>query len=164
MTQRLVGHHRPEIGASDPDVDDRLDRLARMSRPLARADQAENADVRSSTACTCATTSVPSTIEDRFLGIRSATCNTDAVLRDVDPVAAEHRRDAVVQPAFVREREQQPDRFGRDPILRVVEAQAGPLRHKPVAPTRVGGERLPQMQILDVVVVPAQRPLAPAIA
>jgi hypothetical protein len=33
VAQRLVGHHRPEIGAADPDVDDRFDRLARMSRP-----------------------------------------------------------------------------------------------------------------------------------
>jgi hypothetical protein len=39
--------------------------------------RSENAAIRSSTPCTSATTSVPSTISDRFLGIRSATCSTE---------------------------------------------------------------------------------------
>ncbi len=33
--------------------------------------------IRSSTSCTCLTTSVPSTISERSRGIRSATCNTE---------------------------------------------------------------------------------------
>ncbi len=36
-----------------------------------------NADMRSSTSCTCATTSTPSTTSDSPFGIRSATCSTE---------------------------------------------------------------------------------------
>ncbi len=35
-----------------------------------------NAAIRSSTSCTCLTTSTPSTISEALFGIRSATCNT----------------------------------------------------------------------------------------
>ena len=37
VAQRLVGHHRAEVGAADADVDDVADRLAGVARPLARA-------------------------------------------------------------------------------------------------------------------------------
>ena len=77
VTQRLVGHHRPEIGAADPDVDDRFDRLARMSRPPTGAKLLRECGHPIEHPGTCATTSVPSTIGDRFPGIRSATCNTE---------------------------------------------------------------------------------------
>ena len=39
--------------------------------------RSQNALMRSSTSCTCATTSTPSTISDVPLGIRSATWSTD---------------------------------------------------------------------------------------
>ena len=38
--------------------------------------RSENAAIRSSTSCTCLTTSTPSTISDALRGIRSATCST----------------------------------------------------------------------------------------
>ena len=38
VPERLVRHHRPEVGAADADVDDVADRLARVPLPLARAD------------------------------------------------------------------------------------------------------------------------------
>ena len=38
MLQRLVGHHRSEIGTSDADVNDAADSFARVSLPLAASD------------------------------------------------------------------------------------------------------------------------------
>ena len=38
MAQRLVGHHRTEVGAADADVDDIADALAGVSLPFAAAD------------------------------------------------------------------------------------------------------------------------------
>ena len=37
VAQRLVGHHRPEVGAADADVDDVADRLAGVALPVAAA-------------------------------------------------------------------------------------------------------------------------------
>jgi hypothetical protein len=39
--------------------------------------RAANAAIRSSTSCTCFTTSTPSTISEALFGIRSATCSTE---------------------------------------------------------------------------------------
>ena len=79
-----------------------------------------------------------------------------AVLGDVDPLAGEHRLDPLRQPGLLGQRHQQLDRLVGDPVLRVVEIQAGALGDQPLAPRRVGGEQVAQMQILDVLVVPAQ--------
>ena len=38
VAQRLVGHHRAEVGAADADVDDVADRLAGVAGPRAAAD------------------------------------------------------------------------------------------------------------------------------
>ena len=38
MFQRLVGHHRPEIGTADADVDDVRNAFARVPRPNAAPD------------------------------------------------------------------------------------------------------------------------------
>jgi hypothetical protein len=38
MAQRLVGHHRPQVGPTDADVDDVANRLAGMAFPCTGAD------------------------------------------------------------------------------------------------------------------------------
>ena len=76
VAQRLVGHHRAEVGAADADVDDVADRLAGVALPLARAHAVAERAIRSSTSWTSATTSTPSTTSDVPFGMRSATCST----------------------------------------------------------------------------------------
>ena len=64
VAQRLVRHHRPEVGAADADVDDVADRLAGVPLPLRRSARGRRRRaMRSSTSWTSATTSSPSTIE-----------------------------------------------------------------------------------------------------
>ena len=50
-----------------------------------------------------------------------------AFFRDIDLVAPEHRVDPFAQPAFLGELEQQAHRLVVDPVLRVVEIDAGAL-------------------------------------
>src|SRR5437879_4553956 len=38
MPERLVGHHRPEVGTSDTDIDNAANALTGMSLPLAASD------------------------------------------------------------------------------------------------------------------------------
>ena len=62
VAQRLVRHHRAEVGAADADVDDVANAPAAVTGPLAAAHAlATNAAMRSSTACTSGTTFLPST-------------------------------------------------------------------------------------------------------
>ena len=102
VAQRLVGHHRPEVGAADADVDDVPDALAGVALPLAAADAVGEAghlvehrvhvgdDVRRRRRRSTASR-----------GARSATCSDGAVLGDVDLLAAEHRVDPLAQPGLV---------------------------------------------------------------
>jgi hypothetical protein len=64
------------------------------------------------------------------------------ILGDVDLVAAEHRVDAVAQPARFGQRKQQAQRFIGDAILGIVEKDAGRLGSEPVAPTRIRLEQI----------------------
>ena len=103
VAQRLVGHHRAEVGAADADVDDVADALAGVAGPVAAAHRArQNAAMRSSTACTSATTFVPSTTMRSPGGARSATCSTARCSVVLIVVAAEHRGDALAQAAARR--------------------------------------------------------------
>ena len=91
VPQRLVRHHRPEVGAADADVDDVADRLARMALPLPERTRSANAAIRSRTSWTSATTSTPSTTSDVARRHAQRDVEDRAVLGDVDPLAAEHR-------------------------------------------------------------------------
>ena len=71
-----------------------------------------------------------------------------AVLGDVDLVAAEHGVDTVLQPGLVGELEQQPQSLVGDPVLGIVEIDAGRLCCEPRSAFAVLGKQLPQMDIL----------------
>ena len=102
VAQRLVGHHRPEVGAADPDVDHVADRLAGMPAPLARAhplgegahpvehlvDLGDDVDA----------------VDDQRALARHPQGDVEdrAVLGDVDPLAAEHRLASLGEAALAR--------------------------------------------------------------
>ena len=146
VAQRLVGHHRAEVGAADADVDDVADRLAGVAGPLAASGRGRRRRaIRSSTSCTSATTSSPSTISERSRGARSATCSTARSSVTLMRSPREHRVDPLAQPALLGQRDQQPQRLVGDPVLRVVEVQAGGLGGQPLAALGVVGEQLAQV-------------------
>ena len=109
VAQRLVRHHRAEVGAADPDVDDVADRLARVTLPLARADALGErrhpvehlVDVRDDV----------DAVDDERRPLRHAQRDVEdgAVLGHVDAVAAEHRLGPLGEPRLLRELEQERD-------------------------------------------------------
>src|SRR3989442_994916 len=72
-------------------------------------------------------------------------------------VATEHRLDPRWQPALGGRPEQERQRFAGQPVLRVVEVEAGRLDGQPLAAAGIVGEERPQVDVLDRLVVLSQR-------
>ena len=101
MLERLIGHHRPEVGAADADVDDVVIALTGVALPVAAADPVGESAILSSTAWTSGTTFSPSTISIAPLRRPQRDVQHGAVLGDVDLLAAEHGVDARAQAGFL---------------------------------------------------------------
>src|SRR3954471_14242784 len=80
-----------------------------------------------------------------------------AVLRDVDVLAAEHRVAPLGHALFVGELPKQPQRLVGDPVLGVVEEEAGALADQAGASIGVLGEQPPEVPPRDLAVVLLQR-------
>jgi hypothetical protein len=88
-------------------------------------------------------------------GARRATCSS-ALFGDVDLVAAEHRIAPFHHPALARELQQQSEGLVGNAVLRVVQMQSGTFDHQAFAASRIVGEEVPQMRILDLLVMRLQ--------
>ena len=72
-----------------------------------------------------------------------------AVFREINPVTAEHRVDGRPQAGFLGQRNQQPERFVGDAVLRVIKVKADRLGGQALAAPGVGSEQFSQVQALD---------------
>src|SRR5439155_21704550 len=96
-------------------------------------------------------------------GERTATwrsqCNVEdrAVLGDVDLVAAEHRIDTRRQVRLLGQRDEEPHRLVRHPVLRVVEVETRGFGGIALAPPGVAGEQRPEVHAPHLLVVPPER-------
>ena len=162
VLQRLVGHDGTEVGATDADVHDVDDRLAGVTLPLAAADPL--GERRHPVEHGVHLGDHVDAVDDqrRVLGHPEGHVEHGAVLGDVDVVAAEHGIDPPAQPAGLGQGQEEADRLVGDAVLRVVEVQPGPFGDEALAPVRVLGEEVPQVAILQLLVVrPQRRPLRP---
>ena len=108
--------------------------------------------MRSSTACTSGTTSLPSTTI--FASRRRAQRDVQhrAILGRVDLVAAKHRVDALAQAAGVgQRRSSRRSVSSRDAVLRIVEIEAGGFGGEALAALGIVGEQLAQMRAAHLV-------------
>jgi hypothetical protein len=71
-------------------------------------------------------------------------------------LAAEHGVAALGDPALLRQLPEQRQRLVGDPVLRVVEEQAGALRGEALSAAGVLGEDLPQVALAKIGVVPLE--------
>ena len=138
--ERFVGHHRPEVGAADADVDDVADPLAGVALPLTAADPIgevghlveHGVDLRHHVLA----------VDDDGYPFRRTQCHVQdgAIFGDVDFLAAKHRVDPGAQPGSFGELDEQLERLVVDAILRVVEVDAGGVRGHPLAARGIVGE------------------------
>ena len=135
VLQRLVGHHRPEVGAADADVDDVADALAGVALPLAAAHAlGERRHLVEHGVDLGHDVLAVDHDRSRPRGARSATCSTarfsvTLILSPRNMASMRSRR-----PDSSASCEQQLERLVGDAVLRVVEGQAGRLDASGVRP------------------------------
>ena len=105
--QRFVGHGRTEVGAADADVDDVADALAGDAGPLAGAHPVGELGHPVEHGVDVGDDVLAVDHEVRVAGHAQRDVEDGAVLGDVDVLAAEHRVDAVPEPAPVGQCEQE---------------------------------------------------------
>ena len=140
VLQRLVGHHRPEVGAADADIDDVADALSGVPRPRAAADPIREFGHPVEHRVDLVHHVLP--VENDRGPSRCAQGHVQhrPPLGDVDPVSPEHRVDPPSQARFLRQAQEQPERLVGDAILRVVEVEADGLRRHALAARGVVGK------------------------
>ena len=118
-------------------------------RPLAaRGPARRRRAIRSSISWTSLTTSTPSTISERSRGIRSATWSTarssETLMCSPANIASRRSCDAALAR---RASPSSTQRLVGDPVLRVVEVEAGAVGDEPLAALRVAGEEVAQVAV-----------------
>ncbi len=123
MLQGFIGHHRPEVGAADADIDDVANRFAGVALPSSAAhaigkirhliEHGVNLGhhILAIDDDRCSSRRAQSHVQDR------------AVFRDVDLFAPEHGVDAFAQAGFIGEPHEKLQRFIGDAVLRVIQIQ-----------------------------------------
>ena len=105
VAQRLVGHHRPEVGAADADVDDVADRPAGVpASTRRRAPAPRTTPIRSRTSCTSRDDVDPVDNQRALARHPQRDVQHGAVLGDVDPLPGEHRLPPLGDAALLGER------------------------------------------------------------
>ena len=140
MLQRLIGHHRPKIGAADADIDDVAHALAGVAHPAAVADALGK--VRHPGEHRLNLGHDVLAIHDDGGSRRRAKGHMQGrpVFGLVDLLAPEHGIDAGAQARLLREAGQQIERFAGDTVLRVIQEDARGLGGQPPAAFRIARE------------------------
>ena len=156
ILERLIGHHRAEVGAADADVDDVADRLAGVPLPRAGADAVGEVGHLVEHGVYVGHDVLAVHDDGRAARRTQRHVQHGTVLGDVDLLAAEHRVDPLAQPAFLGELQQQLQRLVGDAILRVVEVDADGLGRQPLAALGIVGEELAQVDVAHLAMMRLQ--------
>ena len=146
ILERLICHHRPEVGAADADIDNVADAFAAVAFPFAASDAVgkighlveHSVDLRHDVLA----------IDDNGRVFRRTERHMQdgAIFRHVDFLASKHRVDPSAQPGLFGELDEQLERLVVDAIFRVIQVDAGGLRGHPLAAPRIIGEQSSQVQ------------------
>ena len=150
VLERLVGHHRAEVGAADADVDDVANALAGVALPRAAADPVgevghlvEHGVDLGHHVLAVHDDGCPSRRAQRHV-------QDGTVLRDVDLLAPKHGVDPRAQAGFLRQLQEKLECFVGDAILRVIEVEAHRLGCHALAALGIIREELPQVHLPDL--------------
>jgi len=153
----LVRHHRTEVRAADPDVDDVANALAGV--PLPRAAPHAVREIGHGVVNGVDRGHHVLTVDDDRRAARRPQGHVQdgTVFGHVDLVSLEHRVDALAEPALFGQPTQQPDGLVRNAILGVIEVDSHGLRGQAFATRCVGGEERAEVLLPDVVPVHLER-------
>ena len=124
MSQRLVRHHGPEVGAADADIDDVADGLAGVALPFAAADAV--GELRHPVEHGMNLRHHVVAVHDNRCSFGGAQRHMQhsALFGDIDFLAAEHCVAPLCDPTLYRELHEQSDGFIGNSIFGVVQVQA----------------------------------------
>ena len=153
MLERLVGHHRPEVGAADADVDDVANALAGVALPGAAAHAV--AEVRHLVEHGVHLGHHVLAVDDDGGAARRAQGHVQdrAIFRDVDLLTPEHGVDARAQAGFLGQLQEELEGFVGDAVLRVIEVEAHGLDRQALAACGIIRKELAEMQFPDLLMV-----------
>ena len=149
MLERLVGHHRPEVGAADADVDHVADAFAGVALPCAAPDPVGEVGHLVQHGVNLGHHVLAVDDDGRRSRRAQGHVQDGAVFRDVDLVAPEHGVDALAQAAFLGQLQEELEGFVRDAILRVIEKDARGLSRQTLAAVGILREELAEMHVPD---------------
>ncbi len=158
VAQRLVCHLRTEVGAADADVDHVSDRLTRVPAPETRPHALAEGAHAIENLVDLLDDVDPVDDQRAVAGHAQRDVEDRSILGNVDVIAAEHRLAQVRHPALLGELCEQGDRLVRDPVLGVVEVQAGRLGCHAGAAIGIRREEVAQVPRCDLGVVRFERP------
>jgi len=127
MAKRLIGHDRSKIGTANADVDDIPDAFAGIPRPLAGAHAIGKSRHPTQHRVDFGDHIFAVDHDRRILRRTQSHVEHGATFGDVDFLTAEHGLRPGAEAAFLRQLEEQRQRFIRNQILRVVEEQTRPF-------------------------------------
>ena len=153
VLQRLVSHHRTKIRSTDPDIDQVANALAGMSLPLAAANPIAELRHGVEHGVNLGDDILAVYQDGLTFGRTQSDVQHSTVLRDVDPVAAEHGVEPVAQASLLRQIEEELQGLGGDTVLRVVEVKADGFKGQRFATAGVIREQLPKVQRADLLIV-----------
>jgi hypothetical protein len=145
VLERLIRHHRPEIGAANADIDDVADALSGVSLPLAAADAVGKVGHLVEHGVNLGYDVLAVDDDGRASRCTQRDMQDRTIFGNVDFLAPEHRVDSLAQPGLLGELDEQAYRLVVDAILRVIQEDAGGLRRHPLATRWIAGEQVAQV-------------------
>ena len=157
VAKGTIGHPGAEVGAANPDVDDRGDPAARMTTPVAGTQAV--GEYRHPVEHLVHVAYDVAALNEKRRGPGKAESGVErgSSLRDVHRLAAEHRLRPATQPRLVRETAEQANGLAVDPVLRVVEVEPARLEREPLAPAGITRKQPPQVASRDLLLMALER-------
>ena len=143
-SQRLIGHHRTQVGAANADIDDIANRPAGVALPLAAAHPVGEGGHLRQNGVHLRHHVLSLEFDGLAFGRAQRNVQNGPLFGDVDLLAPEHRIDALAQAGFSGQLQQQRERFIGDEILCVIEVDSQGFDAHPPPALRVIGKKLAQ--------------------
>jgi hypothetical protein len=157
MLERLVGHHRPQVGAADSNIDYVANSLPCVSLPLAAPDTVAEDSHSVENGMDLWHYILAIDNDGAPFGRAQGYVQYGSPFRDIDFVPAKHGVDSGLEAGLPRQIHQQLDGFAGNAILRVVEEQAHSLNRQLLTALWISREEIAQMQSADLLVVGFER-------
>ena len=158
VPERFIGHDRAQVGPADSDIDDVADWFAGVAFPFAGANTIREPGHPVEHGMDPGHDILAVDQNRRAARCTQRDVQHGAVLGDVDLLATKHGIDPPTQPGLFGETEEQRQRLIGDPVLRIVEINAGGLRRQPFATAGIARKKLAEMNGADLVMVFFERP------